>query len=195
MAITASVSALPGTHHRGWQIAWGVLLVAAGVLAILMPGVAALATALTLAWILVLAGVCEIAYAAQTRHRPGFVWKLASGIITLLLGLAIVVLPVVGVLSLALLVGAMLLAAGIARVLLGWKLRSNRGWGWVFFDGLLSIALALLIAVGWPATSIAVIGVLTGISLISTGIWRLMLRDDVHGDEAFGAVVRTADRS
>jgi len=43
------------------------------------------------------------------------------------------------------------------------------------FDGLLSIVLALLIALGWPQSSLAIIGLLTGLSLLSTGIWRIML--------------------
>ena len=49
-------------------------------------------------------------------------------------------------------------------------------WGWVLFDGLLSIGVAILIAIGWPASSLAFIGLLTGFWLISSGIWRIVLR-------------------
>jgi uncharacterized membrane protein HdeD (DUF308 family) len=108
-----------------------------------------------------------------------FGWKLASGILTLLLGLAILVVPAAGIASLALLVGAFLLLGGIARTMLAWRMRPRRGWGWVMFDGLLSIVLAILIAIGWPATSLALIGLLTGFSLISTGVWRIMLARSV----------------
>src|SRR5690606_32668699 len=45
---------------RGWQIAWGVLLIVAGVLAVLMPGIAALATVLVYAWLLILSGAFEL---------------------------------------------------------------------------------------------------------------------------------------
>ncbi len=48
---------------RGWQIACGVLLIVFGFLAVLMPAVAALATALVFAWVLILSGGFEIAYA------------------------------------------------------------------------------------------------------------------------------------
>jgi uncharacterized membrane protein HdeD (DUF308 family) len=171
-ANTPQPVAAPG---RGWQIGWGVLLVVAGFLAVLMPAVAALATALVFAWLLIFGGGCEIVYAIQTRASHGFGWKLASGILTLLLGVAILVVPAVGVASLALLVGAFLLLGGIARTMLAWRMRPRRGWGWVLFDGLLSIVLAILIALGWPATSLAIIGLLTGFTLISTGVWRIML--------------------
>jgi uncharacterized membrane protein HdeD (DUF308 family) len=50
------------------------------------------------------------------------------------------------------------------------------GWGWVLVDGILSILLAILIAIGWPASSVAIIGVMVGIWFISAGIWRIALR-------------------
>lgn len=169
-----SLSAAPG---RGWQIAWGVLLIVAGVLAVMMPAIAALATAVVFAWLLIFGGAFEIAYAYHTRAHDGFGWKLASGIVTLLLGIAILVIPVAGVLSLALLVGAFLFLGGITRISLAFRIRPRRGWGWVLFDGLLSIVLAILIAIRWPQSSLAIIGLLTGFSLIMTGIWRIVLRD------------------
>jgi len=178
MANTTSVDThrdLPASG-TGWHVVWGILLIVAGVLAVLMPGIAALATALVFGWLLVMSGVFEIVYAIQTRGHDGFGWKLASGILTLLLGLAIVIVPLAGVASLALLVGAFLFAGGITRTMLSFRLRPRSGWGWVLFDGLLSIGLALLIVAGWPTSSLAFIGLLTGFTLISTGVWRIMLR-------------------
>lgn len=165
------------TSSRGWQLAWGVLLIVTGVFAVLMPGVAALATALVFAWLLILGGGFEIAYAIQTRTRAGFGWKLASGIVTLLLGIAILVMPLAGVASLALLVGAFLFVGGVTRTLLAFRLKPAAAWGWVLFDGILSIVIAILIAIGWPQSSLAFIGLLTGFWLITAGVWRIMLRN------------------
>ncbi|MDX3910698.1 MAG: HdeD family acid-resistance protein [Sphingobium sp.] len=161
---------------RGWMIAWGVLLIIAGFLAVLTPEIAALATTLSLGWLLLLAGVFEIAYALQTRRYRGFSWKLASGIVTLILGVLLLAQPVAGAASIALMVGAFLFTGGLIRTILGVQLRPLPGWGWVLFDGLLSILLAGLIATGWPENSLAIIGVLTGCWLISAGIWRIALR-------------------
>lgn len=171
-------TAVPATPagRRGWQIVWGVVLIACGILAVLMPEIAALATAVVFASLLIVGGIGEIAYAAHTRTQAGFGWKLASGVLTLVLGIAILVVPVAGVASLALLVGAFLFVTGISRTMLGWRVRPHRGWGWIVFDGLLSIVIAILIALGWPQSSLAFIGLLTGFTLIITGLWRLMLR-------------------
>jgi uncharacterized membrane protein HdeD (DUF308 family) len=169
-------NAVPAASGSGWQVVWGVLLIAAGVLAVLMPGVAALATALIFAWVLIFGGGFEIVYAVQTRARHGFGWKLASGVLTLVLGIAILVVPVAGVASLALMVGAFLFAGGVTRTMLAFRLKPQSGWGWVLLDGLVSIAVAILIAIGWPQSSLAFIGLLTGFSLIATGVWRIILR-------------------
>jgi uncharacterized membrane protein HdeD (DUF308 family) len=162
-------------HRRGWCIFWGILLIVTGILALLMPEIAALATALTLAWLLTFAGGVEIVHAIQTRQRNGFGWKLASGIVTLLLGVSVLVFPVAGVATLALWIGAFVFAGGIVRLILAFRVKPARGWGWVLFDALLSIVVGGLIAWGWPASSISFIGLLAGFWLLFAGIWRIML--------------------
>ncbi len=159
----------------GWQLVGGLLLIASGMLAVLMPVVAALATALVFGWLLALGGACEIVHAIQTRAQEHFGWKLASGVLTLVLGIAVVILPLAGAASLALLVGAFLFTGGFVRTWLALRLRPRRGWGWVLFDGLLSVVLAGLIVAGWPESSIPFIGLLTGFVLISAGVWRIVL--------------------
>jgi uncharacterized membrane protein HdeD (DUF308 family) len=168
-------SANPHGHRRGWSIAWGILLIVIGILALLMPEVAALATVLTLAWLLIFAGVVELVHAFQTRRRSGFGWKLAAAIITLILGLCILLFPVAGIATLALWIGAFIFAGGIVRLILAFRVRPAKGWGWVLFDGLLAIVIGGLIAWGWPASSIGFIGLLTGFWLLFSGVWRIML--------------------
>jgi uncharacterized membrane protein HdeD (DUF308 family) len=178
----ATLHATPDTHptiapvSHNWEIVWGVLLIIAGVLAVLMPEVAALATTVVFAWLLIFSGVFEIGYSMHTRHEAGFGWKLFSGIVTLALGIAILMFPIAGVASLGLLVGAFLFVGGVARTALAVQVRGRRGWGWILFDGLISIALAVLIAIHWPASSIPLIGLLAGFWLICTGIWRIAFR-------------------
>jgi len=170
-----AVPALP-SYGEGWRIAWSLLLILCGILAVLMPEFAALATTLFLAWLLLFGGILEIAYAIHTRASGGFPSKLTSGILTLLLGVAILIFPLPSAASLGLLVGAFLFVGGIARLALAFRLKPRLRWGWVLVDGLLSIALAIFIAVGWPQNSLTIIGLLVGIWLLWTGIWRIMLR-------------------
>jgi uncharacterized membrane protein HdeD (DUF308 family) len=166
----------PRSHGNGWRIFYGVLLIIAGVLAFFMPAIAALSAVLVLGWLFLIGGGIEIAYAVQTRHLGHFGWKLTSGILDVILGLAIVVLPGAAIATLGLIIGAFLFAGGIARIVLALRARPLPGWGWVLVDGILSVLLAALIAFGWPASSVAIMGVMVGIWFLSAGMWRIALR-------------------
>lgn len=157
-----------------WVIVWGAVLIATGVAAIVAPGAAALATVLVLAWLLVVAGVAELIYAFQQRGHDGFGWKLVSALATLALGIAMLVFPVVSIASIALLIGGFIFASGISTAVLAFRLKPKAGWGWVLFDGVLSIVIAILIATGWPQSSIEFVGILVGFCLVAGGIWRII---------------------
>ena len=171
----------------GWVVVWGILLIIVGFLAVMMPYAAALATTLVLGWVLIFAGGFEIVHAIQTRTQDGFTFKLLSGILILVLGIWLVVQPIAGAASLALLIGAFLFASGVSHTMLAFKWKPRNGWGWILFDGLLSIGLAILIAMGWPASSLSFIGLLTGFALISTGVWRIMLGRALRSGAAIAA--------
>jgi uncharacterized membrane protein HdeD (DUF308 family) len=123
----------------------------------------------------VFAGIVQLVYAIHQRTQDGFVWKLLSALATLVLGVVMLLHPIASIASLALLIGAFMLASGISSVMLAWNLKPKAGWGWVMFDGLLSIVIAILIASGWPQNSIGFVGILVGFCMISGGVWRIML--------------------
>jgi uncharacterized membrane protein HdeD (DUF308 family) len=171
----ADAMAVDPKRTARWVTILGIVMIAAGILAVLAPGPAALAATVFFSVMFVIGGVAEIAHAIATRTEAGFGWKLVCGIATLVLGVLFAVFPVAGIATLALLVGALLFAHGVASGILAFKLKPQKGWGWILFDAIVSIVVAILVAIGWPATSIAIIGLLTGFMLISTGIWRIML--------------------
>ena len=159
----------------GWVIVWGVSLIVAGIIAIVEPSIAAVATALLLAWLFVFGGIVELVYAYQQRAHDGLAWKVISGLAILVLGIYMLAFPIASIATLALLIAAFLAASGISSAMLAFKLRPKQGWGWVLFDGALSIVIAVMIASGWPHNSIDFVGILVGFCLISGGVWRIML--------------------
>ena len=164
-----------GQRVARWVTILGIVMIVAGFLAVLAPGPAALAATVFFGAMFFVGGVAEVAHAVATRAETGFGWKLLSGIAMIVLGALFAIFPLAGIATLALLVGGLLLAHGVCSVVLAFKRRPRRGWGWILFDGVLSIVLAILIAAGWPSSSIAIIGLLAGFSLISAGMWRIML--------------------
>lgn len=169
-------AAAPDARKAGvWVTVWGVLLIVTGAVAILVPAPAALAFVLLLAWLLVFAGVVEVVYAFHQRGEEGFGWKLASALATLVLGVLLLLFPGAGIATLALMIGGFLLATGASNVMLAFRLKPKAGWAWVLLDGVLAIVVAILIASRWPQDSIGFVGILVGISLISGGMWRIVL--------------------
>jgi len=154
---------------------WGVLMIGAGILAIVVPAPAALAFTLLLSWLFVFTGVVQLVYAFHQRAEEGFSWKVISGLATLVLGIVMLLNPIASIATLALVIGAFILASGVSSVMLGFRLKPRRGWGWVLFDGALSIVVALLIIIGWPQNSIGFVGILVGVCMISGGVWRIVL--------------------
>lgn len=159
----------------GWSLVLGILLVIAGVLALVYPVMAAVAATLYVGWFAVLAGVVALVVAIRTRREPHLGWRLAEGIVYLVLGFLLVANPVAGAASLALLVGALIAASGVVEIMLATRHKPRRGWGWLLASGILSIVFAVLIASGWPLGSLVLIGYLVGFQIIMCGVARIAM--------------------
>ena len=159
----------------GWSLALGILLLIAGVVALLFPVLAAVSAALYIGWFALIAGVIEIVVAIRTRNEPHFGWRLGEGILFIVLGFLLVANPVAGAASLALLVGAVMAVTGVMEIMIALRHRPKHGWGWLLASGILAILFAILIVIGWPVGSLVLIGYLVGFQIISCGIARIML--------------------
>ena len=174
--ITMTTSADPfPTLSPGWSLALGVLLVIAGIIALLSPVLASITLALYIGWFALIAGVIAIVVAIRTRAEPDFGWRVAMGVVYLGLGFLLVSNPVVGAKTLALFVGAFMVASGVVEIMLAVHLKPRAGWGWLLANGLISVLFAVLIAVGWPYGSLVLIGYLVGFQIITCGVARIAL--------------------
>ena len=165
---TASIS-------PGWSLALGILLVVAGVLALVYPVLAAVTAALYIGWFALIAGVIAIVVAIRTRSEPQFGWRVAVGVLYLALGCLLVANPIAAAATLALLVGALMAASGVVEIMLAFRHKPKTGWGWLLANGILSIVLAIMIAIGWPLGSLVLIGYLVGFQIITCGVVRIAL--------------------
>jgi uncharacterized membrane protein HdeD (DUF308 family) len=158
-----------------WSLALGILLVIAGVLALVYPVVAAVTAALYVGWFALIAGVIAIVVAIRTRSEPQFGWRLAVGVLYIVLGFLLLANPVAAAATLALLVGALMAASGVVEIMLAFRHKPKAGWGWLLANGILSIILAIMIAIGWPLGSLVLIGYLVGFQIITCGVARIAL--------------------
>lgn len=158
-----------------WSVVWGVSLIILGMVAIASPFLAAVAVNALIAWLIVLAGVVHLVLAFHAHGAGSLIWKLLVGVAYVAFGLYLVVHPVVGVASLTLLLGSLFLVEGILDIVLFFRMRSLRGSSWVLIDGLVTLVLGLMIYMQWPSSSAWAIGTLVGVSMIISGVTRVML--------------------
>jgi uncharacterized membrane protein HdeD (DUF308 family) len=154
----------------GWSIGLGVLLMILGVIAICFPFASSLAAAIWVAWLLIIGGALLLAHAVRVRHESGFWLKLLWAVIYLVAGILLLASPIGGVLTLTLVLAVLWIVEGATAILLAFRLRPARPWGWVLFDGIITLLLGLLIWIGWPGNAPWLLGLFLGISLLATGI-------------------------
>jgi uncharacterized membrane protein HdeD (DUF308 family) len=73
------------------------------------------------------------------------------------------------------LLAGLFLFEGVLNIVLFFQLRALQGAPWILFDGIVTLILAMLIYLQWPSSSMWAIGTLVGISMIFSGITRVML--------------------
>jgi uncharacterized membrane protein HdeD (DUF308 family) len=159
----------------GWSIGLSVLMIVAGILAIASPLAAGIAVNVLVAWLLVFSGCVHLVFSWYTRTTGGFLWELLMGILYIFIGVYLLVHPVVGLVSLTIALAIYLFLEAILEFVLGFKLRPLPGSGWLLFDGIITLTLAVMIWRTWPSSSAWVIGLLVGISMLFSGASRLML--------------------
>jgi uncharacterized membrane protein HdeD (DUF308 family) len=159
----------------GWSIGLSVLMIIAGVLAIVIPPVAGFAVLLVIAWLLIFSGAFHFVFAWHTRTTGGMVWEFLLGILYVGVGGYALARPAAGLASLTLLLAAYLFAEGVLELVLSFRVRPMRGSGWLLLDGVITLILGVLIWRTWPSSTEWVIGTLVGISMLFSGISRLAI--------------------
>ena len=166
-----------GTARKasGWSMLWGILMFICGILAISLPLASSIGIVIVLAWLILFAGIAHLFFAFQSHSIGGVLWQVLLAILYGIAGVYMLMNPLLGVLSLTLVLAVFLLFEGILEIALYFRIRRVRHAGWVLFDGIVTLILGLLIWAQWPSSSVWVIGTLVGISLMFSGISRFML--------------------
>jgi uncharacterized membrane protein HdeD (DUF308 family) len=167
-------------HASRLSIAWGVLLIIFGMLAIGSPFLAAVAVNGVIGWLIVLAGVVHLVLAFHAHGAGSMIWKLLVGIAYLCFGGYLILHPVLGVASLTLVLASLFLIEGVLNVILFFKMRPMRGSSWMLIDGIITLLLGGMIYMQWPSSAAWAIGTLVGVSMIFSGVARVAMSSAVR---------------
>jgi uncharacterized membrane protein HdeD (DUF308 family) len=149
----------------------GIILVLLGIAALLLPLIAGLAVAILFGWLFLALGVVGLLTTFSMRHAPGFVWSLISAVLTIALGLALLIFPGIGLISLTYLLIAFFIVEGIVTIMyaLEHKRELTARWGWMLLSGVVDLVVAVLILLGLPGSFAWALGVIVGINLLFGG--------------------------
>jgi uncharacterized membrane protein HdeD (DUF308 family) len=160
-------------HATTWSIVLSVLMIAVGVMAIGAPMIAGVAVTAVVAWLLIFSGLLHLAFA--WRGGRAVVWEILLGIVYGAIGFYVLANPVAGLASLTLAIAVYLLIEGVLEAVLSFQLRPLPGSGWLLLDGIVTLFLGVMIWSTWPSSAEWVVGTLVGISMLFSGLTRLML--------------------
>jgi uncharacterized membrane protein HdeD (DUF308 family) len=152
-----------------WYLVQGVLLVVAGIFAILYPVISSVAVIVLLGWLLIISGVLQGLSLIGARHVPHFWLQLVSFVLAILIGILFLREPAEGLLTVTLLLIVFFMMEGISKVVFALTIRPFPNWGWVLASGLVGIALSVILWASLPVTAVWLVGLLLGIELISVG--------------------------
>jgi uncharacterized membrane protein HdeD (DUF308 family) len=170
--VTSSSSVL--ARGGSFPIWWAILLIIVGFFALALPFEAGIAIAIVVAVLVIVAGIAHLAGSFAARTTGGFFWRLLVGCAYLIAGVYLLMHPKLSLVSLTLALAVLFFVEGIFHIVTWFQVRSAPGAGWLLFDGIVTLILAVLIWRSWPASAVWALGTLVGINLLMSGFTRLM---------------------
>jgi uncharacterized membrane protein HdeD (DUF308 family) len=146
----------------------GILLVVIGLIGIVFPIMLSLAASVLLGWLLLFAAIGWAIHTASYSPRSVMNWFKPA--LLLLTGGIVLLYPISGIAMLSLLLAFYLILDAIASFTLARTMQPAKGWGWMAFNGFTSALLALLFLIGWPVSTLWLVGIFVGISLLFDGL-------------------------
>jgi uncharacterized membrane protein HdeD (DUF308 family) len=175
MSVTSTPIPVIVRKSLGWSIALSILMILAGILAIVIPPAAGIAITVLFGWLLIFSGIAHWVFGWQTRSTGGLIFELLLGIVYVAAGGYLLWNPITGMVTLTLALAIYLFAESILEFILAVRLRPMPGSGWLFVDSIITLVLAIIIYRTWPANAGWVLGIIVGFSMLFSGFSRLML--------------------
>lgn len=157
-------------RHATLFMCEGVLLVLAGVLAVIYPLVTSATIAVPLGWLLIATAALQGLVLFAMRPVPQFVIQLLSVVLALTIGFMLLRDPQQARHSIIVLVITYLMLQGFARLLFGITIRPLHHWLWVTLSGAFGVLLSMLLLAALPDPATWLVGLLVGLQLAGEGV-------------------------
>ena len=153
---------------------WGIIMLICGILAISLPLASSLGLVIVAGWLILFAGIAHLVFAFHVRGAGGVLWQLLLAVVYGVAGIYMLIHPLLGLVSLTLVLTIFLFFEAGLEFVLYFSVKGRKRAGWILIDAIVTLLLAILIWAHWPSSSVWVLGTFLGISLIFSGMSRLM---------------------
>ena len=155
-----------------WRYLVGVGIVVSilGILAIVFPLVTGLALSVVFGAFLIVGAIAHGVHVFSARGWAGALAEVLLALLYLVGGVALLVSPVFGLVTLTLVLAVVFVVNGALEAYMGIRLRPRSNWWWPVVSGVLALVIGVLLWVGWPSTAAWAVGLLFGINLLSSGV-------------------------
>ncbi len=157
-------------RYSTWYLIQGVLMVLAGIVALIYPFVSTVALVVVLGWLLILSGIAQGISLIGAQNVPNFWLQLVSVVLSIIVGVLFLRRPGEAVVTLTLLLIVFFMVEGFAKLIFSLTIRPLLNWGWVLASGIIGILLSLYLLTNLTTTAVWLLGVLLGIQLICEGV-------------------------
>ena len=160
--------------NSGFLIFLGILTVIFGVVAIGSPLITGVAVSVFVGFLLLASGVAQIVHALKSKQWGTGFWGTVIGLLSVVAGLLMIFRPMVGLVTMTILLAIYFLVDGISEIIAAFKIKPDQGWGWLLFNGIVAVLLGIMIWRQWPVSGAWAIGILVGIHILITG-WSMII--------------------
>ena len=157
------------SEYRSWFMILGGALILLGIVAVIFPMMTTIAVKVFLGWIILIGGLVTAFHAFSTQKWSAFFYNLMVGLLYVLVGGWLAFLPLSGVITLTVMLASLFIIQGVLQAALAFRLKPRDGWAWILVAGIIAILAGIMLISGLPSTATWAIGLLAGISMISTG--------------------------
>lgn len=158
--------------HKSKYIFQGVVFITAGMLAAIFPAITALNIELIVGAIILVTGIFQLFMTLKSHIH---MWSMVSALLSIGIGVLILSKPLPILLAFVTLLAIFMTLEGILELALSFQFRPARNWAWMFFSGIITLVLALMLWIGFPYFDVFYLGWVIAINLILYGISLLML--------------------
>jgi uncharacterized membrane protein HdeD (DUF308 family) len=158
--------------HKGKYILQSTVFIIAGILAAAFPAATAVNVELIVGVILLLTGVFQFVLTLKSKMHW---WSLLSACLSIVIGIVMLWKPLPVLLAFVTLLAIFMTIEGVLELLLAFQFRPVRNWNWMLFSGIVTLILAVILWIGFPAFDVLYLGWVIAVNLVFYGLSLLML--------------------